>query len=101
MISLDNIVYILNQEADSIRRDIARGGLTEQARRHLERQVRLLEQAAGSLRAYIRERERPLVPVYDVARGEDGDDPKPPKAPTRDPSPEPAPTTSAPAGAWV
>lgn len=68
MISLDNIVYILRQEANAVRQDIrARYVLTDRARRHLERQVRLLEEAADRVSTYIRERDRLLVPVYDVA----------------------------------
>lgn len=68
MISLDNIVYILRQEADAVRRDIQEHyALTERARRHKERLVRLLENAIENLEAYIHERSRPMVPVYDLA----------------------------------
>lgn len=82
MISLDNIVYILRQEAGSVGRDLLeRRALTERARRHLERQVRLLEEAADRVETYIRERDRLLVPVYDVAgESEDVASPSPPAA---------------------
>lgn len=96
MISLDNIVYILRQEAEAVRGDMREAGLTERARRHKARQVHLLEQAIGSLQAYIRERERPLVPVYDVA----GDD-EPPNTASPKPTPTPAAVPPTPEGAWV
>ena len=68
MISLDNIAYILRQEAESVRRDLLEGrALTERARKHLERQVRLLMEAAVRVETYIQERDRGLTPVYDVA----------------------------------
>lgn len=71
MISLDNMVWVLRREVAALQKDLQEHGYTEAARRHKHHLVRLLEGAIGNIEAYIRESQRPYVPVLDVAHGQD------------------------------
>ncbi len=67
VLSLDNMVWILQREVAALRKDLQSHAYTETARRHKQDLVRLLEAAIGNLETYIRESQRPYVPVLDVA----------------------------------
>lgn len=67
MLSLDNMVWILQREVAALRKDLQNHAYTEPARRHKQDLVRLLEGAIANMETYIRESQRPYVPVLDVA----------------------------------